>query len=344
MAEWPYLMLCEGLVFLLAGAGTVILQNTLTGVSYYTYPVLVCAVLGTTAACWVLGVVSLVFLASMDSDFGDGLSSSMLRGARACCGVVMLHMAFSGGLCALNSDPDMCIAMLTGNHLFPSEGALMYHIFAVIFVLLAFTVIVCVLVAVHSMLRSVNRRTFAKPVSRVSWNVNLVLVALFETEVTVDHNTANAFATRSVYVSWQTLIAVPALLVMDILCAKFVVVSREGVVWARIMVVILHLLVLGGWAVLLLLHPVVRSRDTMFVNMGAGAIQVLCSVFDVANVLSHREDRARQAKSSAGHHVLKTGERATSLLEMPVRSGVQHVMETRIYRRPPIDLRKKKVV
>ena len=52
--EWPYVMLVESLVFVLVVFRFVSLQNTFTGVSYYTYPVLTTAVLIVVLVCWAL--------------------------------------------------------------------------------------------------------------------------------------------------------------------------------------------------------------------------------------------------------------------------------------------------
>ena len=80
------------------------------------------------------------------------------------------------------------------------------------------------------------------PVSRVSWNVSLLLVILFETEVTVQHNSSSAFATRPTYVSWQTIVAWPTLLLLDIMCAKLEEATRQGVLWSKITCFWLHFL------------------------------------------------------------------------------------------------------
>ena len=57
------------------------------------------------------------------------------------------------------------------------------------------------------------------PVSRVGWNASLIVLLLFEAEVTVQHNSSSAFAIRPTYMSWQTIVALPAIFLLDIACA-----------------------------------------------------------------------------------------------------------------------------
>lgn len=343
MAEWPYVMFVETLVFLLIGAGAVLLQNTLTGVAFFAFPPLVTAALGAEALAWALGVVGLVLVVATESDATDGLGSALLRGGRAACGVVLMHVAAVGALCGAHSDTDMCIAMASGNHLFPSDTAFVYYVFAIVLALNIAVVGVCLLVAQHGALRAVARRSAPAYTPRLSWNLSLVLLALYETQFTMQHNAATAFAPRQVYAAWQTLIGVPTLFVLDIACAKFVATAR---LWSKIMAVVVLVLVVGGHATLLVLFPVLRSTDTLPVNLAVTALLVLCTVLDIVSILA-REERVSSPGAAQGAAVAMAAAQVTQaplltregLFELPVRSGVRHVIDARIQRRPAIDLR-----
>ena len=341
MFEWPYVMLSEALVFVLISAGIISLQNTMTGVSYYVFPVLVSSTIAVAGISWTLSIFSLVLLSNVVSDYGDGLACSLLRGGRATCVVVLLHIATVGALCAVNTDPEMCVAMFSGNHLFPQEAALMYYVFAIGFLLCLGAVVVCVLVAQTRMIRSVYVRFPSTPVPRLSWNVNLLLVVLFETEVIIQHNTVNSFEPRVVYVSWQTLVAIPALLICDILCARLVVVSRTGAAWSHIMVILLHATAIAAFAVLVVLHPVTRSLDTLYVNAGAAALQLICTILDLMNLIISRQSSPAVPQTVS---TVRVPQRPVDLFDIPVRSGVQSTQDVRRKRRPTFDLRSKKDV
>ena len=358
MTEWPYVMFVETLVFLLVGVGVVVLQNTLTGVAFVSLPPLATAALGTLALAWVLGVAGLVLLVATESGVTDGLSCALLRGGRAACGVVLLHVAAVGALCGVHSDPDMCVGMASGNHLFAPDSAFLYYVFAIALALSVSTVGMTLLVAQHGALQAAAARSALVSIPRMSWNLNLVLIALYETQFTMEHNAATSFAPRQVYAAWPTLIGLPALFVLDIANAKLVAIRA---LWATVVASVVLVLVVGGHASLIVLFPVLRYTDTLPVNVAVAALQVLCTVFDIASIASRqRVDVGSRPATSVVTEVPREPQTVTreGLFEMPVRAGVsqsmrqtartgpprQLLVDARIQRRPPLDLRAKKNV
>lgn len=330
-------MYCEALVFMLIVAGIASMQNSLTGVSYYSFPVLVTASSATVAACWAVGVVSLVLVASMTSEFGDGVAAALLRGGRAACGVVFLHVLASAGVCIGHSDPDMCVAVVSGNHMFPLDLNFMYYVFAVSFGLTLSFAIICLLIAQHGTLAVVNKRNSSPTVPRVAWNLNLVLVCLFEFEALLDHNITTAFAPRQVIASWQTLVAVPVLLLLDLVCVKLV---NTRLLWSSILVVVVHILVTGAWVTLAFFSSVVRSSDVVYVNIAFAVLQFLAAVGDATTIISGAKASDNNAHVETASAV--TTARKLDIFDIPVRSGNRSTSDTRVYRR--LELRVKKMV
>jgi len=316
MSEWPYLMLAEALVFMLMAAAVVSLQNTLTGAAHFPYPVLASASLATVAASWGLGAAALLVLASTDAEATDGLASVCARSGRAAIGVVLMHAAAVAALVATAADSDLALASFFANHMFAPEAALLYYVCAIACALCCTAAIACICVAQHSMLRTLQRRAPSSPVPRLSWNVNLALLLLFESEVTLRHNAATAFAVRRVYASWQTVAALPALLLADVFCARCVVLSRAGVKWAKFTAVALLAAVVAAWGVLAALHPAARVG----INAGAAALQLLCTAADVVNILSKRRPPAPPAPPPPPAPPAQSDPRRV-LFDLPVRSG-----------------------
>ena len=90
----------------------------------------------------------------------------------------------------------------------------MYYMFAVAFGLCMGPAIGCILIAQNGTLTVINKRTVDKghkmaTLPRTAWNMNIVLLLLFEIQATMDHNITSAFAVRPVLGSWQTLIGLP---------------------------------------------------------------------------------------------------------------------------------------
>jgi hypothetical protein len=234
----------------------------------------------------------------------------------------------------------MCIAMTTGNHLFPHDAAYLYYVFAIALVASVIVVGLCLLVAQHGALRVVAGRSPSASPPRMSWNLNLVILALHETQYTIAHNMATEFAPRQVYAAWQTLIALPALLVLDLACVKFV---ATGALWSKIMAVVLLVLVVGAHASAVILVPVLRAADNLYVNVAVGGLQALCTVLDIVSVLARPRAGAAPDAAPAAPALAAPAARRDGLFEQPVRSGVRHVIDTRIpRRRTAMDLRVKK--
>lgn len=357
-------MFSETLVFLLIVAGLISLQNTFTGVSYYSLPVILTAVSVTVAASWALGVVGLVLAASMTTDFGDGVSSVLLRGGRAACGVVVLHVTGVAILCVVHPDPDIYVAFVTGNHLFSPDSSLMYHIFAVAFGLGVGSALVCVLIAQNGTLTVIDRRGVLKgsaltSMPRTAWNFNAVLICLFEVQVVMDHNISSAFAVRQVLGSWQTLAGLPTLLLFDLLSVKMVHINR---LWSVLVVVTFHVLVVSAWVVTAFFSTTLHTTNAMYVNAAFAAIQIMCIIGDVVRIFSGMRSQGKQtsasgvSKTQTAHDVdnglgsfdMPVRSDRRGLFDMPVRSGSRSIFQKKTKNTPTAcptsDIRVKKCV
>lgn len=331
MTEWPYVMFCEALVFALIGFGMISLQNTLTGVAYYSFPVLVTSMSVATAACWILGVAGLVLVVSMTTGFGDGVASVLLRGGRAACGIFLLHVSGAAGLCAGHSDQDFCVAVLSGNHVFAPDSSFMYYVFAVAFALNFGASVVCLLIAQHGTLAVIEKRSASEAVPRTAWNANLVLMTLFEVQAVLDHNITRAFATRQFLASWQTLVGIPTLLLLDMLCLKL---ASLRSLWSALVVLAVHLLVVGAWITLAFLSASVRSVDAMYVNATLGIVLMLCVLSDCIQIVS----AARKPETQAAPKIASVAR--PDIFDIPVRAGSRGFSERRLRR--ATDMRSKK--
>lgn len=303
-------MLSEGVIFQVWVAALISLQHTMlspnTGASY-SYPIVISSMLITIGLCLALSIVSLVVLGSMTTDFGDGVALCLLRCSRAVCGALLIVAMATGAMAVTSADMDTHIGMFFSTHLFAVDRAIFHYGFAILFVLILAAAIICALIACHSLLRTVMSRIKYKTVSRISWNVNIACICITEIQLTARHNIVTGFESRLVFISLETLIAVPTLFVLDLLFAKFYILNQEknGVLWAKIMCVFILALVVGGWAILVLLQPSLQSLDYCYVNAVVGCLQVVGTLIDMSNALGRvsaqprlQVDRKDEAETS----------------------------------------------
>lgn len=323
LMEWPYVMLVESVVFVLLVAGFINLQNTFTGVNHYTYPVLVTTGLLFVVICWALSVLGLVILTLIESSPGLQMASVLLRSSRVLCVLIASHVLIAAVLCVNSSDPDMCVAMFASNHVFSAETALMYHVFAAALALCTFFAVGCSVIAQHSTLRAIHKISPAHPVSRVSWNVSLLITFLFEIEVMVQHNSSTAFAIRPTYLSWHTIVALPFLFLMDTTCAKLQEESWRGNFVPGVAFLGIHLLAVVLCIVLVVLHPVLRHPDNVVVNVVAISLLAMCATFESLNLLLNGTGTDTPPLAEPSNPPAIPVPNKDTLFEMPVRTGVR---------------------
>ena len=308
------------------------------------------AVSVTVAASWTFGVIGLLLVASMITDFGDSVAMLLLRGGRAVCGVMILYLGGVAGLCLGHSDPDIYVAFSTGNHLFSSDSSLMYCIFAIMFALSVGSAIVCVVVAQHGTLTVIDKRIIDKgrALPRTAWNVNIVLILLFELQKTMQHNIDSAFAVRPILASWQTLAGLPTLMLFDLISVKMIHVNR---LWSLLLVVTFHLLVISAWTVTVFFSDYLHSTDAMYVNIAFAAILIICMTSDImqiANAMRSHDSPSIKTSKKLANTVATTlaavdyTNNGYDLFNMPVRSGNRSILQKKGKSTIMPDIRSKK--